>query len=156
MRKRFLKFVAVIATISILHMPTADAWFWGRPSPAGCEVSPNDAHPSEYYHGAIGYSATTECDAMVASMTLEMWGDRSSWSGWRQHTPRHAQKTYANSREIKVSQHPYGLEGTYNYRTRARGWSHETSGTYYESSTGVSRRITCELDPGSVILQTCH
>ena len=117
-------------------------FFW-RPSPAGCEGDPTHAHPSNYHPGKIGYRVVVICDLYVSEIEIEVWGDRSSWSGWRQHTDGHSIDSVSNANEFRMSQHKTGLSGTYNYRTRGKAWSVENGRTYYASLSGASKRITC-------------
>lgn len=151
MRRRLLKFVVVTAAASVLLMPAAEAQQC-RPTPSDCVTKANWPHKSHYYDGAIGYGASIKCKVSVPSATVEMWGDRHTWTGWRQHTPGHAQKTRTYVRHLKMSQHPRGHEGTYSYRTRAIGWVQETSGTYRQEATSATRRITCHV-PGLVAME---
>ena len=117
-------------------------FFW-QPSPSGCQGVPTHAHPSKYFPGQIGYRVTVTCDLYVSEIEIEVWGDRSSWSGWRQHTDGHARDSVTNQAEFRMSQHKTGLSGTYNYRTRGKAWSVENGNTYYANLSGASKRITC-------------
>lgn len=117
-------------------------FFW-RPSPAGCSGNPTHAHPSNYHPGKIGYRVVVICNLYVSEIKIEVWGDRSSWSGWRQHTDGHYVDSEYNVNEFRLSQHKTGLSGTYNYRTRGKAWSVENGTTYYTNLSGDSKRITC-------------
>ena len=120
------------------------SWFpFGGWSPANCYADATHAHPSSSQPGTIGYHVDVKCDRPVSKIAIEVWGDRSSWSGWRQHTDGHKFKSVRNEQELGSGQHMTGLEGYYNYRTRGIGWSVENGLTYSRSFTGDSKRIVC-------------
>lgn len=121
-------------------------------SPAGCKGQVHHAHTSE---ADIVYKGRLECRDYV-DYKLEVWGDRHTWSGWRQHTDAHVIKqSYARSPQLRVSQP--GRQGIYNYRTRVKLWTFEGGSTYvlgrntrfaYHGAYGKSIRISCPGDGG--------
>lgn len=121
-------------------------------SPSGCIGVANDAHASNYHKGHIGYRVDVNCSVTVAAITIEIWGDRSSWTGWRQHTDSHLTKTKANRWSYRLSQHQVGMSGTYDYRTRGKVWSEEPTGTYYANLSGDRiKNIECTTWLGDFI-----
>ena len=113
-------------------------------SPAGCYSNADHAHASHTEDGFIGYGVTTKCEFVVKEIRIEMWGERSSWSGWRQHTEEHAHGTRRSVKKFRLRSHAKGLKGIYDYRSRGQAWSVEASGTYHTRQlTGKSVRKEC-------------
>lgn len=128
--------------------------------PAGCKGKIHHAHRSGGSRADIAYKiAIDECNRYV-NYKLEVWGDRHTWSGWRQHTDAHVTKRSRSALNPIVRASKLGRQGTYNYRTRAKGWIFEDSGTYtlgreartyfspYRGVYGESIRIHCPGNGG--------
>ena len=112
-------------------------------SPAGCFLNAQISHVSGTpgFEHVVNHKVNFNC-AYSVSRSGQVWGDRSSWSGWRQH----AEKMPIGPETVQKSEYfspSTGLAGTYDYRTRAKGHSHEGGRTYSAEVTGKTRRITC-------------
>lgn len=122
-----------------------------RHSPAGCMARPQWPHISstEGNGSIISYKGNLRCKRDVTSQ-MEIWGDRHSWSGWRQHTDEHHTEVFYRKREtIRTSKE--GRQGTYTYRTRLRVKTFENGrwSLVRDLSSEVNVRISCPGNGGA-------
>lgn len=109
-------------------------------SPAGCAANAQNSHPSStpnYYH-TVNHKGSLSCNWSV-SWTFEVWGERSSWSGWRGHASHKVTNGFGTG-EVNNSG-ANCLDGTYDYKTRVKAWSYEGGYTYSANVHGASQRI---------------
>jgi hypothetical protein len=124
-------------------------------SPAGCVLSAQYSHASNtvnFYH-TVNHKVNLNCSYAV-SRTVEVWGDRSSWSGWRLHA---SHKTSSDTyRTSAYNSGATGLNGYYDYRGRAKAWSYEGGITYSSEVWGTSRRVHCWTNGDGVTMIDCE
>lgn len=124
----------------------------GRPSPAGCVTRPQWPHISSTEGGGsiISYKGDTRCNRVV-TFEMEIWGDRHTWLGWRQHTDTHHTETFHNTRRGTIRTTKAGRRGTYTYRTRLLTKTLENGvwSMVRDLASEVNVRISCPGNGGA-------
>jgi hypothetical protein len=108
-------------------------------SPAGCTIKAQKAHPSSHFPNTVNHIAQTNCNWFVYH-GIAVWGERSSWSGWRNHAQYQSFGPFSAT-GLTENSASYCLNGTYDYRSRGFGQSWEGGQTYSAIHTGQTARI---------------
>ena len=131
------------ATASELSQPTestdATVMQLEPGNPANCDLSAQNAHPSSSYPHPVVFKLTKSCSYNVDGW-WQIWGDRSSWSGWRLFHGRFSEDTAFKSRTWRIDK--MCMSGTYDYRTRGKSESYIAGTTYYAEVWGNKDRIS--------------
>ena len=119
-------------------------------SPAGCVAQPQWPHISstEGHGSIISYKGDLKCETVITKFEMEVWGDRHTWLGWRQHTDGHHTEIFYNKKKDTIRTTKEGRRGTYTYKTRLRVRTFENGRWSFvrDLSSDVNVRISC---PGS-------
>lgn len=130
-----LMFVLLLAARAQASVPPSSG------NPAGCEMKPNDPHPSSHAPGRVNVTVTFSCRTPVTmGIAGGLW--RHRWYGWQGMAT--ASQTFRGKTSGTLSVNASCPNGEYTWYANAQSEYTDSDGVTWKSyGTSKKRRFTC-------------